>query len=227
MRIFMVFLAVLAACSCMPACGKQEGNAVYPVVQKAEPEERRGSCRILEGEVELFCLFAETEARPWQADAAAQAVEQLQAAADLLEQQAAACGQKLQIGQPQLLGKLQYGGFISPEGEEAMLLNATVEAWLDAQPLENAVGQAAYVVLVCGSGQSYALPQLLAGEEELHREKVVVYTENMEAPQLAALLAMLFGRQEVPFTGQVWQEECFSREFREYLGCAGDEWLAE
>ena len=86
MRIFMVFLAVLAACSCMPACGKQEGNAVYPVVQKAEPEEGRGSCRILEGEMELFCLFAETEARPWQADAAAQAVEQLQAAVRFLRQ---------------------------------------------------------------------------------------------------------------------------------------------
>ena len=37
--------------------------------------------------------------------------------------------------------------------------------------------------------------------------------------QLAALLAMLFGRQEVPFGGQTWQEEAFGPEFLQYLGC--------
>ena len=100
-----------------------------------------------------------------------------------------------------------------------MLLNAAAESWLEAQQPDRVEGQAAYIVLLCGSGQSYALPQLLAGEQELHREKVVVYGEHTDAPQLAALLAMLFGRQEVPFGGQTWQEEAFSPEFLQYLGC--------
>ena len=75
------------------------------------------------------------------------------------------------------------------------------------------------MVLLSAEGQSYALPQLLAGERELQREKVVVYTKSTDAAQLAALLAMLFGRQEVPFTGQPWATDGFSRDFLQYLGC--------
>ena len=81
MRVFIVFRAVLAACSWIPSCGKQEGNAVYSAAQKAGQAERRGSCRVMQGEVSLFCLFVETDSRPWQEREAEQAMQLLRAAA--------------------------------------------------------------------------------------------------------------------------------------------------
>lgn len=216
MRGVIICAAVLLLCL-LPLCGQRQRT--YPVEAAVYGEEHRGTCGVLAGEVRLCCIFVETEQRPWQSEQREQALLLLDEAGDCLEKQAAAWGGPLQVLPPEDAGTLSYGGTISREGEEAMLLNAAAEAWLEQARLP-AEEQTAYVLLVSGKGDDYALPMLLAGERELEREKAVLYRQGADAKRWAAQLALLFGGEQTPFGGEIWQGERFGPAFLKYLGFA-------